>query len=178
MSLLKSRLPAVAAAALLVGSLAFALPVHADTTTTTTSTQTDSDQPMSDTDTTAAPAKGSMMKKHGMENVEERIQTLHDKLKITAAEENDWKAVAQTMRDNESEIGQLISERHANGDAMSAVDDLQSYQKITQAHAEGLQKMISSFQPLYNDMSDSQKKNADQVFGHFEGRHHDMKKNG
>ena len=62
--------------------------------------------------------------------------------------------------DNEAEIAELIAERHENAADMTAVDDLQSYQKITQAHADALQKMITSFQTLYNEMPDSQKKNA------------------
>ena len=52
---------------------------------------------------------------------------------------------------------------------MSAVDDLETYQKIAQAHADGLQKLVTAFQPVYDSMSDDQKKNADQVFGQFEG---------
>jgi len=123
----------------------------------------------------AAPASSTpsnhMMKKGGMMDVETRIKTLHDKLMITADQEADWAKVAQTMRDNETEIHQLIQARHQDPDSMTAVDDLQSYAKITQAHADGMQKMVTAFQPLYDEMSDAQKKNADQVFGQFEGHH-------
>lgn len=107
--------------------------------------------------------------------VETRIQTLHDKLKITPDQESEWNDVAQAMRDNEAGISQEIQARHANASSMSAVDDLQSYQKIAQAHADGMNKVISAFSSLYDDMSDSQKKNADEVFGRFEG-HRGMSK--
>jgi len=107
--------------------------------------------------------------RNGMARVEQRIKTLHAKLKITPDEENDWMTVAQTMRENEAEMAGLIDARHQNPQSMTAIDDLQSYQKITQAHADGLNKMISSFQTLYHDMPDAQKENADQVFGSFEG---------
>ena len=177
---LSSLLSHVAVAALLVGSLSISTPLHAQSmgSSAPMGGQPPMNQPMSDQhadeDSNASPSTGETMsgKSHGMQKVEQRIKTLHDKLKITPQEENDWQAVAQTMRNNEAEITQLIMERHQNAAGMTAVDDLQSYQKITQAHADGLTKMISSFQTLYNDMSDSQKKNADEVFGRFEGHAH------
>ncbi|MDR3449429.1 MAG: Spy/CpxP family protein refolding chaperone [Alphaproteobacteria bacterium] len=117
---------------------------------------------------------------HGMKEVESRIQTLHDKLQITPEQEASWSNVADTMRDNEGALDQLIQERHANPQAMTAIDDLQSYQRITQARADGMQKMVVAFSSLYDQMSDAQKKNADEVFGRFEGHrgghHHGAKK--
>ncbi len=107
--------------------------------------------------------------------VENRIETLHAKLKITPDQESAWNDVAQTMRDNEQSMSQLIQDRHANASTMSALDDLNSYQKIAENHAESISKLSSSFEPLYDEMSDSQKKNADEVFGRFEG-HRGMEK--
>ncbi len=146
-----------AAIAVAIGSFTLAIPLYV-------ATAADSDQTQSDQNNTASAqsAKGSV-------NVENRIQTLHDKLKITADQEDAWVKVAQTMRDNETNIHQLIRERHAHPDSMTAIDDLQSYQKIAQAHADGLQKLTTVFQDLYNSMSDDQKRNADEVFGRFEG---------
>jgi hypothetical protein len=156
------------ALAALVGSFAFAFPAHAQTS--------DMSEPSAEQ---AAPPAATHMKKHdGMMNVETRIKTLHDKLMINAAEENDWNAFAQTMRDNETSIHQLIEERHQNADSLTAVDDLQSYQKIAQAHADGMQKLTESFKAVYNDMSDDQKKNADTVFSTFEGHGHGGKMHG
>ncbi|HUY69027.1 MAG TPA: Spy/CpxP family protein refolding chaperone [Alphaproteobacteria bacterium] len=118
--------------------------------------------------------ESSGMPKRTAERVEERIKTLHDKLNITAAEEDNWSAFASTMRNNEADISRLIKERHKNAKDMTAVEDLQSYQKIAQAHVDGLTKLTSAFETLYNSMSAEQKKNADEVFGHFEGHawHH------
>jgi len=165
MSHLKSYLMRTAALAILVGSLA--APVHAQDASDTAAS------PASGQESTTMTAKtqGDFTKSKGMMNVETRIKTLHDKLKITADQDAEWQAVAQTMRENEAEISQLIEARHQDPQSMTAVDDLQSYQKIAQAHADGLKKMSSSFEALYNDMSDDQKKNADQVFGSFEGHH-------
>jgi len=107
------------------------------------------------------------------QHVEDRIKTLHDKLDITSTQEAKWGDVAQAMRDNETTISQLIQARHQDPANMTAVDDLQSYERIAQAHVDGLQKLIPTFQALYNDMSDDQKKDADKAFSHFEG-HGDM----
>lgn len=106
------------------------------------------------------------------QNVEDRIKTLHDKLKITSNEEQDWGVVAQTMRDNEATMHQLIEARHEAPESMTAIDDLQSYEKIAQAHVDGLKSLIPNFQTLYNEMTDAQKKLADAAFGNFEGHKH------
>lgn len=108
------------------------------------------------------------------QHVEKRIKTLHDKLGITAAQESKWGDVAQAMRDNETSLSQLMQQRYENRKTMSAVDDLQSYETIAQAHIDGLKKLIPVFQTLYADMSDDQKKDADEAFGQFEG-HRDGK---
>jgi len=97
--------------------------------------------------------------------VEARIKSLHHQLHITAAQEQQWTTVAQVMRDNASEVGQLVSDRNSNS-GMTAVDDLRSYEAITDAHADGLKKLIPAFEALYTSMSDSQKKTADILFRH------------
>ncbi|MDE2029694.1 MAG: Spy/CpxP family protein refolding chaperone [Alphaproteobacteria bacterium] len=104
-------------------------------------------------------------------NVETRIADLHRKLDITKAQEADWKAVADTMRADAKTVHELIEARRKNADTMTAVDDLNSYAKIAEAHADGIQKLVPVFTKLYDSMTPEQKKNADKVFGGFEGRH-------
>jgi hypothetical protein len=100
------------------------------------------------------------------ETVEQRITSLHRQLKITPAEEASWTAVAQAMRDNAAAMQKLIEDRNATtGQPMTAVDDLNSYEKFAQAHADGVKNLITSFDTLYGAMPDAQKKIADQVFG-------------
>ena len=102
------------------------------------------------------------------DTVEQRITSLHKSLKITTAEEADWTAVAQAMRDNAAAMQKLIEARSADTtQPMTAVDDLDSYQKFAQAHADGVKNLTASFTTLYNAMPDPQKKVADQVFGSF-----------
>ena len=100
--------------------------------------------------------------------VEQRIATLHAALKITPDEDAKWNAVAQAMRENASNLDQLIAgNRKTAPQDMTAVDDLTLYQKFAQAHVDGLKNLTSAFSSLYDAMSDQQKKNADQVFANF-----------
>ena len=150
-------------------SMALTMPAFAAETTTTPS--------MATAETTTAATVVKEKKKHHkspQERVEKRIKELHDKLKITSEQEKEWNTVADTMRDSEKSMHDLIADRHAKGATRTALDDLGSYQKIAAAHAESLSKFINAFQPLYQNMSDEQKKNADGVFGTFEGhrKHH------
>ena len=117
----------------------------------------------------------TMSKPMAADQVETRIKSLHDQLKITPAQEAQWATVAQAMRDSASKINALIQQRAQSAKTMSAVDDLHSYQAIAQAHADGLGNLVPAFETLYASMSDAQQKNADAV---FKKRPHGMKKSG
>ena len=101
---------------------------------------------------------------HSDAAVEAHIKRLHDQLKITSAEADQWNTVAQIMRDNEHQISGLIQQRAKNAPSMSAVDNLRTYEAITDAHEDGLKKLVPAFETLYGSMSDAQKKTADAVF--------------
>jgi hypothetical protein len=99
------------------------------------------------------------------ETVEERISSLKVSLKITSDEDAKWNAVAQSMRENASNMDKLRAEsRTTSPQSMTAVEDLKMYQKFSQAHVDGLKNLISSFSTLYSAMPDQQKKVADTVF--------------
>ncbi len=104
------------------------------------------------------------------DTIEQRIASLHESLKITPAEEADWKAVAQTMRDNVDAMQKLAGEKGSQSSTMTAVQDLQTYSAFAQAHVDHLKKLTSAFATLYNTMPAKQKKLADQVFARS---HHD-----
>jgi hypothetical protein len=103
------------------------------------------------------------------ESIDQRIAMLHAELKITPAEEPDWQAVAQTMRDNAAAMRKIVADKSGQKD-MTAVDDLKTYEQFAQAHVDGLQKLVASFQALYDAMPDPQKKVANQVFMHSHQR--------
>jgi hypothetical protein len=78
------------------------------------------------------------------------------------------------MRDNASTMDSLRQSRMANASNMSAIDDLRSYGQVVDAHADGIKKLTSAFEALYNSMSDTQKHNADLIFRN--DTHHAVKK--
>jgi hypothetical protein len=120
--------------------------------------------------TPPAAAPAAKPKSKHIDRVEARIAELKTRLKVTADQEALWNDVAQTMRDNAKAVETLAKQRATDARTMTAVDDLNSFQAITQAHADGLKKLATTFSTLYAAMSDDQKKNADAVFRSFEHR--------
>jgi len=97
-------------------------------------------------------------------HVEARIKSLHKALQITAAQEPQWQAVADLMRDNTKTTRALVEEREAKAKTMNAIDDLRAYEAIVDAHAAGVKKLMAAFETLYASLSDAQKKKADAEF--------------
>jgi hypothetical protein len=112
------------------------------------------------------PGKATAGKVSRAEHVEARIKVLHTELKITPEQEELWNQVTRVMRDNAKTMEALTKARSEGASAMTAMDDLKSYSEIVEAHADGIRKFIPAFEPLYANMSDAQKKNADKVFSH------------
>jgi len=113
-----------------------------------------------------AAAKGS-----DQARIEARIKDMHARLKITAAEEDQWAKVADVMRDNARKMDEMNNARLANAKTMNAVDDLNSYGKVVDAHADEIKKFAAAFTPLYASMSDAQKAGADDLFRHGDAAH-------
>jgi hypothetical protein len=101
--------------------------------------------------------------------VEDHISQLRQQLKITAAEAPQWDSVAKTMRENAEDIDRVIDKRESGMKTATAVEDLNSYADVAQAHALAVKRLADAFSALYSEMSDSQKKTADEIFSH---RHH------
>jgi len=105
-----------------------------------------------------------------VEHVEARIKELQAKLHITPTQEALWQNVTQIMRDNAQTMDALTQARTDKVKTMTAVDNLQSYSAIVEAHAEGLKKFVPAFEALYASMSDTQKHQADNVFREYRDR--------
>lgn len=115
----------------------------------------------------SAPAAEQASAVHGparhQARIEERIAYLHKQLKITPAQEPQWKTFADTMRDNGETMGHLYRERMANKD-ISALDDMKQYADLAQANADGAKKLADAFAPLYDSFPAAQKALADRTF--------------
>jgi protein CpxP len=124
--------------------------------------------PPSSTAPTQSVPKTSHTRMSPSQRVEARIKDLQKGFHITAAQEPLWTNVTQVMRDNAKAIETIVAGRTQKIKTMSAIDDLRSYESLAEAHADGLKKLVAAFAPLYDSMSDSQKKDADALFRHDE----------
>jgi hypothetical protein len=177
---------AFAAPMLITASAAFAQ--AGDKATTPTTTPAPMAAPMTPTaPMTAAPrapaaatpgkpmaaADREMSTKEMGERVEAHIKTLHTQLKITPAQQPQWDAFAQVMRDNAGAMRTRFDQRGTKLTAMNAADNMQSYALVAEQHAQDMQKLATSFSTLYATMSPEQKTTADTV---FRGQHDRMGK--
>jgi hypothetical protein len=171
--------------ALLFATQSFAADTSAAQPAPPAQTQAPAEQNMntnSDNAQSAQPGQAAapkMAKTNHEDRVEARIKQLHAQLRITQAQDQQWQAFAQVMRDNAaqmdqdaSQMNQLVKARADKG-TMTALDDLKAYEAIadaradeSQKHADGLKKLVPAFEQLYGTMSDSQKKVADNLFNH------------
>jgi periplasmic protein CpxP/Spy len=102
--------------------------------------------------------------KNAEERVERRIKELHGQLQITPAEEPQWNEFAQAMRENARDMDQAFVQRAQQFPTMNAVQNMRSYEQLSEEHAQRVQKLVPAFQKLYDAMPDAQKRVADQVF--------------
>ena len=166
----------------LLTTLALALPLAAqaqNTVTPAAGTSAPSAAPATPAPSTTAKRP---VRRAGPHGIEARIADLHKRLKITSAEEDQWKQVADIMRQNSAAIDAAIKDRAEHAKTMNAMENMESYGKIADAHADGMKRLLPAFQTLYDSMPDAQKKNADEVFRAFAQRHnaprHAAKKSG
>jgi protein CpxP len=101
-----------------------------------------------------------------IDHAEDRIKQIHEELHITADQEAKFGKLADVMRANAKDMSEAVEKREMAEKTATAIDDLKAYQKIAQAHADGLKDLVPAFEGLYSGLSDSQKKEADQLFTH------------
>ena len=98
------------------------------------------------------------------DDVGSRIKRLHDQLRITPEQEALWATVAGVMQDNAKALTDAMQARQDKMPTMNAVDDIQSYGAVAEAHATGLKSLAAAFAPLYAAMPPAQQQNANVVF--------------
>ena len=98
-------------------------------------------------------------------DLDKRVRRLHDQLGITPEQEELWRPVANAMVDSASAVGDAMQARFNKPQPMSAVEDIQTYQAVADAHARGLKQLADAFAPLYAAMPPAQQKAADKLFG-------------
>ena len=98
------------------------------------------------------------------QRVEAHIRQLHAQLRITSAEQPQWERFANTMRENARTMDQEFVQRMQQFPTMNALENMQSYERIADMHAEDLHKLVPAFENLYSVMPEQQKRLTDQVF--------------
>lgn len=122
------------------------------------------------TQTPPAPsATDAQMKAAVASQIEIRITELRKHLHITPAQQPQWDAFAQVMRENAVRMEPYFRDR-PGAQNLNAVDSLRTYTAMAQEHAQGMQRLLPAFEALYNAMSADQQRSADQAFRDFQQR--------
>jgi protein CpxP len=95
------------------------------------------------------------------QNVETSIATLRQRLQITPAQEAQFNAVANVMRENARAEASAPQQPPAGA---TAVDDLRAYIRYSEVELAGLKKMLPVLETLYATLSPTQKRAADAAF--------------
>ena len=92
-------------------------------------------------------------------------------MQITPAEQPQWDQFAQVMRENARDMDRAFMQRAQQYATMNAMQNMQSYEQMVEAHVQHLQKLVPAFDNFYNAMPEQQKKLTDQVFRANAERH-------
>lgn len=92
-----------------------------------------------------------------------RIRYLHERLRITPAQEPLWSKVADAIRANARAVAPLVQQRLQTAATADAPDILKSYETLGAAQLDGLKAVTAAFDPLYQSLSADQKKIADAI---------------
>ena len=95
------------------------------------------------------------------QNVEANIAALRQRLQITPAQEPQFNAVANVMREN-ARAEASAPQQPAPG--ATAVDDLRAFIRYSEIELAGLKKMLPALDALYASLSPAQQKAADAAF--------------
>ena len=113
---------------------------------------------------TAQPAPGQQPPRAHVSHIEGRIAFLKAELKITPAQEPQWDKVAEAMRQNETERHQGFEQARSNRSAPpNALQHLEFMAKFGALRAQEADRFLAAFRPLYESLSDTQKKTADDL---------------
>jgi uncharacterized membrane protein (TIGR02234 family) len=160
MSPRKTALP-LALAALVVGTASVSLPTVRDA--------------MAQATTTAPQAQQSEHHRFDpSRHIEGRIAFLKAELKITDAQAPQFDKVAQAMRDNAKERAQAFQQFRGDRDKpQTAIERLEMRARFDQMRSQEGERFLAAFRPLYQGLSDDQKKAADELLArprHFHRR--------
>ena len=95
------------------------------------------------------------------QNVEANIASLHQRLQITPAQEAQFNAVANVMRQNARAEASAPQSPPANA---SAVDHLRAEIQYDEVELAGMKRFLPALEALYATFSPAQRQTADAIF--------------
>jgi protein CpxP len=95
------------------------------------------------------------------QNIEANIASLHQRLQITPAQEPQFNAVANVMRENARAEASAPARPAANA---TAVDDLRAFIRYSDVELAGYRRLLPVLEALYATLSPIQRRTADAVF--------------
>jgi hypothetical protein len=95
------------------------------------------------------------------QNVEANIASLHQRLQITPAQEAQFSAVANVMRQNARAEASAPQSPPANA---SAVDQLRAEIQYDEVELAGMKRLLPALEALYATLSPAQRQTGDVVF--------------
>jgi hypothetical protein len=101
--------------------------------------------------------------------IEGRLAFLKTELKITDAQTRQWEALAAVMRQQDQaqrdQMRQMRDQREQRRDKpLNAVERFELRERMSTAQLDRSKQFLAAFKPLYEQLSDDQKKTADDVF--------------
>jgi predicted lipid-binding transport protein (Tim44 family) len=107
---------------------------------------------------------GGMMAGMPLKHVEGRLAFLKTELKITPAQEPQWTKFADTVRSTAKNAqGAMPPMMQMGAQPPTAPELLGRYEKTLTLRLETIRALKGAFDPLYNSLSDEQKKAADEL---------------
>lgn len=132
--------------------------------------------PNADAQAATAPAQVQPRPEHHFDpgrHIEGRIAFLKAELKITDAQAPAFARVADAMRANVKDMAQLHEQFRADSDKpKTAVESLEGRVKFGELRTQHEQRFLAAFKPLYDSLSDDQKKAADELLASHRHHHH------
>jgi len=107
--------------------------------------------------------QGGMMGGMPLKHVEGRLAFLKTELKITPAQEPQWTKFADTVRTTAKDAQGAMPMKQSGAQPSTAPDFLGRYEKALTSRLETVRALKAAVDPLYNSLSDDQKKVADEL---------------
>lgn len=110
---------------------------------------------------------------HGGDRIDGRVAFMKAELKITPAQEAQWQVLEKAMRDSAASRKSMREQFKADKDKpKTSVERLKAREKFAVARLEQMKAFNAAYEPLYNAMSEQQRKAADELFAPRRHRQH------